>query len=383
MPQLFPPEIIENTVEYYHMQISTKSKIVYILLLILFVCVLILLPLINVDVTSQSRGEIRAPYENIAIQTALYGEIAHYLMFENKSVVKGDTLLILNTDKQKEQIKLIQSQINDNDLFVSDLSSLLNGKPDKLLTSKYRGEYNQYHVKLNEQEINMSFLKKEMDIQEKLMIKKVVADYDFQLAKNNYDKAREQFFALKNEYSSKWLNEQTELLLRNQELQSNILQLQKDMNQYVVLAPATGILVKVAGFDRNNFIAPGQTLAYISSGDSLLVECYISANDIGYNQLGQQVNFQLDAFNYNDWGMLHGHVNQILHDVVIIKDKPVFRVRCTLDNKFLRLKNGYKGEIKKGLTLTARFKLNRRSLWQLLFDKVDNWLNPKLVTIDE
>jgi len=39
MPQLFPPEIIENTVECYHAHISTKSKVIYglILLIIMFV----------------------------------------------------------------------------------------------------------------------------------------------------------------------------------------------------------------------------------------------------------------------------------------------------------------------------------------------------------
>ena len=40
-------------------------------------------------------------------------------------------------------------------------------------------------------------------------------------------------------------------------------------------------------------------------------------------------------------------------------------------------KNGYKGDISKGMTLTARFLIANRSLWQLLYDKVDNWLNPK------
>ena len=33
---------------------------------------------------------------------------------------------------------------------------------------------------------------------------------------------------------------------------------------------------------------------------------------------------------------------------------------------------------KKGMTVQARFIVARRSFWQLLFDKVDNWLNPNL-----
>ena len=77
--------------------------------------------------------------------------------------------------------------------------------------------------------------------------------------------------------------------------------------------------------------------------------------------------------------MIHGKVSQLLNDVVLIDQKPMFRVRCVLDKNSLQLKNGYQGNIQKGLTFTARFQLNRRSLWQLLFDKVDNWLNPKLL----
>jgi HlyD family secretion protein len=47
-----------------------------------------------------------------------------------------------------------------------------------------------------------------------------------------------------------------------------------------------------------------------------------------------------------------------------------------LDNPILRLKSGQEGEIKKGMTFNARFVIARRSLFQLLYDKVDDWLNP-------
>jgi len=77
--------------------------------------------------------------------------------------------------------------------------------------------------------------------------------------------------------------------------------------------------------------------------------------------------------------MIQGKVKEVLSDVVLINQKPMFRVRCTLNDNSLQLKGGYQGNIQKGLTFTARFQLNRRSLWQLLFDKVDNWLNPKLL----
>jgi hypothetical protein len=91
-----------------------------------------------------------------------------------------------------------------------------------------------------------------------------------------------------------------------------------------------------------------------------------------------EVNFQLDAFNYNQWGSARGKVIEISEDIVNIDKSPVFKVRCKLLTDYLELKNGYKGRLKKGMTLTSRFKLIRRSLFDLLYDKTDNWLNPKM-----
>ena len=379
MPQIFPPEIIENTVECFHARISTRSKAIYSLILIMLLLAFVSLPLVQVDISSQSRGVIRSPYENTTIQSALYGEVVSYRMLENKTVQKGDTLIILNSDKLNEQIGLANRKIQENDLFISDIACLLSAKYNQLLTPKYRGEYYRYKAKLNEQQISVNYLRKELATQKSLAEQKVISNFDYLQSKNNYEKANEQLKALEQDYQTNWISEQTTLHQQNNELASNITQTEKEKQQYVILAPMSGSLLQVAGFQKGNFISPAQTLAYISSNNMLLAECYISPSDIGYIRQNQSATFQFDAFNYNDWGMVQGKVSQVLHDVVLIDQKPMFRVRCTLDKNSLQLKNGYRGNIQKGLTFTARFKLNRRSLWQLLFDKVDNWLNPKLL----
>ena len=379
MPQIFPPEIIENTVECYHARINTRSKAIYGLILVMILSVFVSLPLVQVDISSQSRGVIRSPYENTTIQSALYGEVTSYRMLENKMVQKGVTLIILNSDKLNEQIALANKKIQENDLFISDIACLLSAKYNQLLTPKYRGEYYRYQAKLNEQRISVSYLRKELATQKSLADQKVISNFDYLQSKNNYDKANERLKALEQDYQTNWVADQTTLNQQNNELISNIKQIEKEKQQYVILAPMSGSLVQVAGFQKGNFISPGQNLAYISTNNLLLAECYISPSDIGYIRQNQPVTFQFDAFNYHDWGMLQGKVSQLLNDVVVIDQKPMFRVRCTLDKNSLQLKNGYRGNIQKGLTFTARFKLNRRSLWQLLFDKVDNWLNPKLI----
>ena len=87
---LFPPEILHNTVEVYHTQIHNRSKAIYWLILCLLGAAFAVLFLVKVDITAQSRGVIHTPFENTAIQTMVYGEIAAYNMAENKAVNVGD-----------------------------------------------------------------------------------------------------------------------------------------------------------------------------------------------------------------------------------------------------------------------------------------------------
>ncbi len=77
-------------------------------------------------------------------------------------------------------------------------------------------------------------------------------------------------------------------------------------------------------------------------------------------------------------GMASGKVIEVAHDIKIIDNKPYFEVRCSLNNEYLQLKSGYKGLLKKGMTLRAHFIITERSLWQLIYDKVDDWMNPNL-----
>lgn len=42
----------------------------------------------------------------------------------------------------------------------------------------------------------------------------------------------------------------------------------------------------------------------------------------------------------------------------------------------ISLKNGYTGKLKKGMTLRGVFVVVKRSIFQLLFDSVDDWVNP-------
>ena len=79
MPSLFPPEIIENSVENYYAKITNRRKTIYWLLLFMVIAVVAALPLVHVDITSQSRGIVRTAVENTVVQPVVYGEVTVYL----------------------------------------------------------------------------------------------------------------------------------------------------------------------------------------------------------------------------------------------------------------------------------------------------------------
>lgn len=111
-----------------------------------------------------------------------------------------------------------------------------------------------------------------------------------------------------------------------------------------------------------------------------MVECYVSPSDIGYLEEGNEVSYQIDAYNYNQWGLAKGRITDISNQPYQKDGSVYFLVKCELSEKSLKLKSGYEGKLKNGLTLTSRFHITRRSLFDLLFDKTDDWLNPKILT---
>lgn len=78
--------------------------------------------------------------------------------------------------------------------------------------------------------------------------------------------------------------------------------------------------------------------------------------------------------------MLGATVEEIFDDVSVSSDgtQSFYKVYCTLSDDYLSLKNGYRGYLKKGMVIHSNFHVTRRTVFQLLYDKINDWLNPNL-----
>ncbi|MCF6243155.1 MAG: HlyD family secretion protein [Bacteroidales bacterium] len=374
---LFPPEILEHSVESYFSKQHYTGKIIYLIIVLTIIISISILPLIKVDITTQSRGIIRSKLENNSIISGVNGKIKNVNIKNNQYVHKGDTLIIVNSEHIKNQIAFNRQKIEDNTIFITDLQKLLYGG-NIFQTGKYLSENQLYKQKNNEQEILVSQLKKEYELNKQLYKNKAIAQFEYEQIKNKYELALNRMLLMRKQKRNEWQIAMNEYSRQNEELRSKIKQLKEEKKQYIITATENGTITEYQGIKAGNFITINQKIAQISPDDELIVECYVSPKDIGFIQKNMDVNFQLDAFNYNQWGLANGKVIEIPADISNINNQPVFVVKCKLENTALKLRNGYIGKLQKGMTLTGRFKLNKRSLFDLLYDKTDDWLNPKI-----
>lgn len=378
-PAIFPKEVIRFSLENHYFRFSRHSEIIYLLIVGIVMAFLTALPLIKVDITIQSRGIIRSQAEPTNIQTPVTGQVQEILISENRKVTIGDTLIRLAPEKIFDQLSILNDRIGLYSRYIHDLEILVSGHINGLQSDLLKSSFAEYTQKLNEYQIQIETTRKDFERTKLLFEKDVIAPAEFEkkeLELNQFLKERDFYTSQKKaEWHQQLFQYRTEL----QSLTDNRDQLRFEKRFYVVVAPVSGYISNFTGVQTGSFIFPNQTIATISPADSLIAECYVSPNDIGYLRNEMPVSFQVDAYNYNQWGLASGTIIDISNHPYQENETVYFKVRCKLDQDHLSLKSGYEGKLKNGLTLTARCMVTRRSLFNLLFDKADDWLNPKIM----
>ena len=112
------------------------------------------------------------------------------------------------------------------------------------------------------------------------------------------------------------------------------------------------------------------------SNHDLIVECYVTPSELGFLRLNDVVNFQIDAFPHHQWGLASGKILHINYDLTVVRNTPMFKVICSLNETSLFLSTNICGNLRKGMTLAARFSLAKRTLFQLMFDEIDDLHQP-------
>lgn len=358
-----------------------SRNIIYLGILLLIFLALLSLPFVQLPISSSSKGVVRSTQENTQITTVVSGKVIQSILEKNNQIIQqGDTLLVVTAEQLDTQKNLQTNQSSDYSAQLSDMAKITRGQYSGLQTGQYQREVSAMQEKIAQVQTQLSLAKKDFDRATLLYNQEVISKADYDKNYYQYEGLQNQVASIKEQQIASWQAQKRETERQIRSLSSEIIRINQEQKKYIITAPVSGRLVNFSGIQKGNFLLTGQTIGEISPDQTLMAECLVSPKDIGFIKNDQKVRFQMDTYNYNQWGFIEGKVTDIDQNITVNQQtgEAFFKVRILMDQNYLQLKNGFKGQVGKGMTFTARFHLIDRSLWQLLFDRVDDWFNPNL-----
>ena len=375
--KLLPKTFITTSIEHYTFLIRSRSKAIY-LVIILGLCVFIaILPLTHIGIMTTAQGVVNTQGANLILQAPVTASLAQYYLQENQQIDQGDTLVIFETYLLDREITQIDHRIVELNTYLSDIGQLItNVHTESLLTATYLLAQQQYQSGLQVFFVKQNNASRTYQRQQKLYQQKVIPTTALQRDRQTLDLVKAKSALYTQQTLNTWKQEALVYEQDRKQLMLKKKQLENELNKYVLIAPGRGELQQVTSLTTGQLVQVGAKLAELSVDKTLLAICWVSPRDMGFLKKQMATTIRIDAFNANDWGSLRGLVASISSDVYLINNQPYFKVVCILEKDFLTLKNGFVGKLKKGMTLQASFQVTTRSLYQLLYDKVEDWLNP-------
>jgi membrane fusion protein, peptide pheromone/bacteriocin exporter len=388
---LIPFSLTGLCLENYFIKISSRSKIIYWIIIVMIISCLGLLPFIYVDVSVQARGYFQSDIEKQLIYAVFQGKVIYSSIRNGKQINKGDTLLVIDSETIRAQHDALIQRMDENDASISDLEQLIkidslnaNFSNSELVTQRYTTEYASLR---NNQAIQLQKYQKKISEHERnelLYRQEIIAEIDFENSLFVLNSEKRNLYQVLLYQKSLWQNDLAQRKMESVKVHADLEQCLEGLSNRIVLAPTSGEIIQSSDIQTGSVVSPGQKIAEISPSGELVATCFVKPTDIGLIHDRQQVKIQVDAFNYNEWGTLEGDIIDISDDMIVENGSVAyFRVKCKPVKTYLSLRNGHKAYIKKGMSLNTRIVVIRRSLFNLLFDKADNWFNPYTYSKEE
>ncbi|RYY23370.1 MAG: HlyD family efflux transporter periplasmic adaptor subunit [Chitinophagaceae bacterium] len=369
-------------VELITYPLNKRAELIYWTIIFLIGAILATLPLITVDISIRSPGLIRPESERTIIRSVVPGLIEKLYGKEGAFVEKDSLILVLKDPITLTRLLNLDVELAQKIKLLSDLE-ILTGVTNvgllqhvRLSTPLYSRQLSRYLFHLKDQGASITKVRKELRSDSLLYTDKVISGNEYFNKDIESQKLVAAFEAFQEDQLSTWQQQQLQIKSEVLQLQAQRHQLLEEKKRYEIRAPVSGTLQGLNSKYAGSFLQAGEPFCELSPETALIAECFVSTQDIGFLKQDQPVNFQVDAFDYNYFGIIKGRIISIDNDFSVLENIPVYKVRCRLEQNTIPLRNGYNGHLKKGLKLQARFIIARRTIAELLFDKIDDWLNP-------
>jgi multidrug resistance efflux pump len=374
-------EFVKNSrsYHYYFAEISASGRLIYISVLIFLCGIIFSLPFIKVGISVKAPGIIRPVCEKTEITSLLPGRVEKIHYHEGTFVEKGQVLITLERKQILDEIQYYNYEKLLLTNEITDLKNLLANKDTIMVSVKYRLEFISYKNHLCKVQEQLDKARKEKERFDGLFREKLISDKEYDDLIYAQSQLEKEIEYLVSTAMNGWQIELSRLRYQIGQTRTEISRIENELRQCEILAPLSGRIDPLSGIYEGSVIQSGQPLATITPDTLLIGEIYITPKDIGLIKNNQEIILIIDAFDYREWGVLRGYITDIPDDFVLINNQPLFRIKCIPNQNYLKLKNGFEGRLKKGMTFQARCMVTTQSLSHLIIGKLDRWLNPSFI----
>lgn len=163
--------------------------------------------------------------------------------------------------------------------------------------------------------------------------------------------------------------EVTQLRAKIAETQNLLLTAKAKLKQRFLYAPVSGVVLSLNVQNVGEVVQPGQTIAEMApSNAALVLAASLPNQEAGFVKPGMPVQVKLDAYPYQDYGIIPGKVIAISPDAKLDQRLgAVYRLEVALDRHSINTKN-QTVKFKVGQTATADIIIRRRRIAELLLE---------------
>ena len=294
------------------------------------------------------------------VQMPVGGVVEQVLVKEGQRVRKGQLLLRLDTEATVDRKASVEKTIDYKE-------QQLRLKQEEL--TRYLA------VNDTEQEVLRDGLVLEKEVLsrlDKLNREGATAELQFLQQRNKVQEVEGQLQQAKVER----LRQQAVLEQGARELQSNLadlrsklIELNVNIRYQAIRSPEAGLVFELKPKSRGFVAETSEPVMKIVPFDRLEARVEVPSKDIGFVQVGKDVDVSIDSFPSSDFGVLQGKVRKIGSDALPpdqLKQFYRFPVDIRLNSQQLRLKNGGSLPLQVGMSLSANVKLRKVTYLQLL-----------------
>src|SRR5690606_11681901 len=329
------------SLSYLH-EMRVRGQGLYIMVVCAVVLALAILPFVYVDVSVRGGGLIQATVGKSDVVLPTTGKVAYLAMRENLQVEKGDTLLHIDASGGRQQDLLVSARIAELQQLIADIERInevaaSNAGQPATASQQYMAAWEQYSQQRYNARRRMEQAGREHGRYEKLYGRKIISAAEYEKYQTAYEQAKAEYSIVARQFRSQWAAEASGYRAELNELYRQRAEWKNQETFYTLVAPIAGTLQNLAGIQEGAPVFANQKIAELSPDSSIVAIVHVGAADIGLVKRGQDVRLQIDAFNYNQWGLVSARVHEIADDMVLdANSQPVFLVRCTLNDDHLR-----------------------------------------------